>query len=72
MKDRGILYFLVAGHKPEQTIMDVHGKLLIRSLESLKKHMEDIPAILYTNIENVEWGEYGFDDVIYKHSPDGS
>ena len=69
MKERGVLYFLTAWEGHEQKVMDVHGSLLIRSLESLKRHMSDIPTILFTNIDSVDWKSQGFDEVVHKYDP---
>ncbi len=55
MKEHGVLYFLTAEDIYKQKVIDVHGDLLIRSLESLKRHMSDIPTILFTNIDSVDW-----------------
>ncbi len=69
MKDCGILYFLTANDKSEKKVIDVHGSLLIRSLESLNRHMSDVSTILFTNIDSVDWEGYGFDIVTYKYHP---
>jgi len=68
MKDRGVLYFLIAGKDRgfRKKVMGGHGKFLSNSLESLNKHMSDIPTALFTDIDSVDWKEFGFDIVTYK------
>ena len=71
MKDCGILYFLVAASKEwEERVMAGHGRYLLNSLESLRRHMPDISTALFTDIESVDWKKvYGFDIVNYTPSP---
>jgi len=69
MKDCGVLYFLLAGDLSEKKVMDTHGGLLARSLESLNRHMSDIPTILFTDIDSIDWLSYGFTTVAHKKEP---
>jgi len=66
-RDWGILYFLtVKPGSSEDRILDVHARLLFRSLKSVKKYMPDIRAVLFTDIDSIDWKDKGFDIVSYK------
>jgi len=68
-KNWGVLYFLTpkVGTSIER-VLNVHGKLLLKSLDSLKVHMPDIEAVLFTSMDVGVWADKGFDKVIYKEN----
>jgi hypothetical protein len=71
MKNCGVLYFLTAGEEVryKKKVKKSHGRLLVRSVETLKRHMKNIKTVLFTNVDIVNWKKFGLDTVVYKKGP---
>lgn len=71
-KNWGVLYFLTVQDKDTvDRVVKIHGELLAKSVQSLKKHMPDVGSILFTDVKEVDWTSKGFDVVAHKNNTSG-